>query len=42
MIRRRGENISSFEVETEVISHPLVKEAAAVAVKNPGHRGVGR
>ena len=35
MIRRRGENISSFEVETEVMSHPLVKEAAAVAVQNP-------
>jgi carnitine-CoA ligase len=35
VIRRRGENISSFEVETEVMSHPLVKDAAAVAVKNP-------
>ena len=34
-IRRRGENISSFEVETEVMSHPLVKDAAAIAVKNP-------
>jgi carnitine-CoA ligase len=31
-IRRRGENISSFEVETEVAAHPAVKEAAAVAV----------
>jgi crotonobetaine/carnitine-CoA ligase len=31
-IRRRGENISSFEVETEVCTHPAVKEAAAVAV----------
>ena len=31
-IRRRGENISSFEVETEVGAHPAVKEAAAVAV----------
>ncbi len=31
-IRRRGENISSFEVETEVCAHPAVKEAAAVAV----------
>jgi crotonobetaine/carnitine-CoA ligase len=31
-IRRRGENISSFEVESEVLAHPLVKEAAAVAV----------
>ena len=35
VIRRRGENISSFEVETEVLSHPLVKDAAAVAVQNP-------
>ena len=35
VIRRRGENISSFEVETEVMSHPLVKDAAAIAVKNP-------
>jgi len=31
-IRRRGENISSFEVETEVCVHPAVREAAAVAV----------
>lgn len=31
-IRRRGENISSFEVETEVCAHPAVQEAAAVAV----------
>ena len=31
-IRRRGENISSFEVETEICAHPAVKEAAAVAV----------
>jgi carnitine-CoA ligase len=35
VIRRRGENISSFEVEAEVLSHPLVKDAAAIAVKNP-------
>jgi crotonobetaine/carnitine-CoA ligase len=28
-------NISSYEVEAEVISHPLVKDVAAVAVKNP-------
>ena len=34
-IRRRGENISSFEVETEVLTHPLVKDCAAIAVKNP-------
>lgn len=31
-IRRRGENISSFEVEVEVCSHPDVREAAAIAV----------
>jgi crotonobetaine/carnitine-CoA ligase len=31
-IRRRGENISSAEVEREVESHPDVAEAAAVAV----------
>jgi len=35
VIRRRGENISSFEVEAEVLSHPLVNEAAAVAVPSP-------
>jgi len=31
-IRRRGENISSFEVESLVSSHPAVAEAVAVAV----------
>lgn len=31
-IRRRGENISSFEVEVEVCAHPHVREAAAIAV----------
>lgn len=31
-IRRRGENISSFEVEQELLAHPSVREAAAVAV----------
>ncbi len=30
-IRRRGENISSFEIESEVHAHPDVKEAAAIA-----------
>jgi crotonobetaine/carnitine-CoA ligase len=33
-IRRRGENISSFEVESEVLAYPAVREAAAVAVKS--------
>jgi carnitine-CoA ligase len=31
-IRRRGENISSFEVEAELGAHPKVREAAVVAV----------
>ena len=31
-IRRRGENISSFEVEVEVSAHPGVREVAAYAV----------
>jgi carnitine-CoA ligase len=33
-IRRRGENISSFEVESEVCAYPGIREAAAVAVKS--------
>ncbi|MEY4862222.1 MAG: hypothetical protein RLZ51_317 [Pseudomonadota bacterium] len=33
-IRRRGENISSFEVEAEVMAHPAVREAAAIGVPN--------
>ena len=33
-IRRRGENISSFEVEVEIIAHPKVRECAVVAVPN--------
>ena len=31
-IRRRGENISSIEVETQVNEHPMVQECAAIAV----------
>jgi crotonobetaine/carnitine-CoA ligase len=34
-IRRRGENISSYEVEAEVLSHPDVDQVAAIAVPNP-------
>jgi crotonobetaine/carnitine-CoA ligase len=34
-IRRRGENISSFEVEQEALAHPEVDQVAAVAVPNP-------
>jgi carnitine-CoA ligase len=33
-IRRRGENISSAEVEFEINAHPCVKESAAIAVKS--------
>jgi crotonobetaine/carnitine-CoA ligase len=31
-IRRRGENISSFEVEAEILAHPDVQDAAAIGV----------
>jgi crotonobetaine/carnitine-CoA ligase len=34
-IRRRGENISSFEVETLVVEHPAVRECAAIGVPAP-------
>ena len=36
MIRRRGENISSFEVEAELLQFPGVKAAAAVPVPGDG------
>ncbi|MEU7811660.1 AMP-binding protein [Pseudonocardia sp. NPDC049154] len=36
-IRRRGENVSSFEVECELTAHPAVQAAAAVGV--PGETG---
>lgn len=32
MIRRRGENVSSLELEAAVLAHPAVAEAAAVGV----------
>jgi crotonobetaine/carnitine-CoA ligase len=35
-IRRRGENISSAEVEAELLAYPGVREAAAVAVPGQG------
>jgi crotonobetaine/carnitine-CoA ligase len=38
-IRRRGENISSFEVEQEALAHPEVEQVAAVAVPNPDVAG---
>jgi crotonobetaine/carnitine-CoA ligase len=31
-IRRRGENISSYEVELEILAHPAVAESAVIAV----------
>jgi carnitine-CoA ligase len=34
-IRRRGENISSYEVEQEILEHPDIREVAVVAVANP-------
>jgi crotonobetaine/carnitine-CoA ligase len=34
-IRRRGENISSFEVEAAINAHPQVLESAAVGVPDP-------
>lgn len=34
VIRRRGENISSIEVEAGVVSHPAVREAAAIPVRD--------
>ena len=33
-IRRRGENVSSFEVEAEILAHAAVRECAVVAVSN--------
>lgn len=33
-IRRRGENISSFEVEAEICTHASVREAAVVSVRS--------
>jgi crotonobetaine/carnitine-CoA ligase len=32
-IRRRGENVSSMEVERQVGNHPQIKEAACIGVK---------
>lgn len=34
-IRRRGENVSSFEVERELLDHPDVVECAAIGVPSP-------
>jgi len=35
-LRRRGENISSFEVESAILEHPSVREAAVVAARAEG------
>ena len=40
-IRRRGENISSFEVERALLAHPDIREAAVVAVHSSGSSGAG-
>ncbi len=37
-IRRRGENISSFEVEKIVNSHPDVEESGTIGIKSDGGR----
>ncbi|MCW2785371.1 MAG: peptide permease [Marmoricola sp.] len=31
-LRRRGENISSYEIETSILSHPAIVECAVIAV----------
>lgn len=35
VIRRRGENISAFEIERTIESHPEVREAAAFGIPSP-------
>ena len=44
VIRRRGENISSYEVEAAVLAHPAVSATAAYAVDvdvGEGESGTG-
>jgi carnitine-CoA ligase len=38
-IRRRGENISSFEIEQVLNAHPAVAESAVVGIRLPGAGG---
>jgi carnitine-CoA ligase len=35
-LRRRGENISSFDVESAILTHPAIREAAVVPVRGEG------
>lgn len=35
-LRRRGENISSYEVEQAILGHPAVQECAVIGVPTPG------
>ncbi len=38
-LRRRGENISSYEIETSVLAHPAVVECAVIAVPASSEAG---
>ncbi|HWJ10914.1 MAG TPA: hypothetical protein VNS46_16155, partial [Nocardioides sp.] len=38
-LRRRGENISSYEVETSILAHPAVLECAVIAVPASSEAG---
>src|SRR5699024_11817242 len=38
-LRRRGENISSYEVETSLLSHPDILECAVIAVPASSEAG---
>ena len=40
-LRRRGENISSFEVEAVINAHPAVLESCVVGVPSGRRRGGG-
>jgi crotonobetaine/carnitine-CoA ligase len=40
-IRRRGENVSAFEVEQVLMDHPKVKEVCVYAVRTEGDEEVG-
>jgi crotonobetaine/carnitine-CoA ligase len=38
-LRRRGENISSYEIETSILAHPAVVECAVIAVPADSEAG---